>query len=43
MTRFILSLFGDVIGALCLFFIAVGMLTLGPLIADEPTAIERME
>ena len=42
MTRFVLELFGDVIGALCLFLIAIGMLTLGPLIADEPV-IERME
>ena len=43
MTRRILELFGDVIGALCLFLIATGALTLGPLIADEPTAIEMME
>ena len=43
MTRFMLALFGDVIGAVCLFLIAIGALTLGPLIADEPTVIERME
>ena len=43
MTRRILELFGDVIGALCLFLITIGALTLGPLIADEPTVMERSE